>query len=381
MKLTENQTMIVNMVRDLAEKEFRPFAAHWDEKEEFPAQNVPKLVDAGLLGILAPKEYGGAELTVLDAALVVREIAKVCRATCTIVQIQNAIGALLMEHASPEIQKKYVPRIIAGDALGALAITEADAGSSLQDMKALAVEQDDGYLLNGIKHFVTNAPIAQIYIVFTYVRNKEGVQGIGTMLVDRNTPGVSCTKIDRFMGLRGAPHGEIVFENCLVPKENVISGGDARGLREVMTGFNRERCMNAAVCIGIGRAAVEESAKYLVERTIGGKKLANFQGLQWILADMSIKVEAAEALLFDTLADAEGGRRISGLRASRAKTFANEMSFEVAHQAMQIFGGYGYNTEFPIERLLRDARCYQIGAGTTQVLRNTIAQQILRQYS
>lgn len=369
------QKTVVASARKLAEKKFGPLAAKWDKEETFPAVNVPDLAQAGLLGILIPEKYGGLESSPLTAGLVVEEIAKVCRNTSPIVQLNNGIGAFITEHGTGAAKEKYLRKLATGEMTSAFAITEPDSGSSLRHMKTIARQTDGGYEINGVKHMVTMAGVADLFIVFAYVQKKDGDPRISAMIVESKSPGVSTGKFEGTMGLRGGDHREIIFENCFVPEENLID----KGFREIMGSFNIDRCLNAAVCIGIGRAAVEESTRYMQTRRLGENVLTDFQGLNWILADMVIELEAAKSLLHNVLANAQG-LHIPAFESSVAKVKANEMAFDVANKAMQIFGGFGYAEELPIERMLRDARAYQVGAGSIQILRNVIARELRKQF-
>jgi len=373
-QLTEEQIMLKKMVHDLAEKEFRPNAAKWDEEEKFPWENLRSLARQNLLGVTIPEEYGGGGAGIMEYALIIEEIARVCANTAVIVLGANSVGGRILHFGTEEQREKYLPAIAKGERIGVSAITEPDAGSDVRSIKTIARQNGDHFVINGRKIFITRGAVGEIFVVTLKVAKEGQEPKPGFMIVEKGNPGFTIGKVEKTLGLRGNPSTELMFDDCVVPGQNLLKEGE---LRNVLTGLNIARCGNATVSLGIAQGAFEEALKYSQQRVQFGRELARLQGIQWMLADMFIKIEAARLLIYRAAVNAAKGYP-SALEASVAKTFSNEMALEVANMAIQIHGGYGYSREFPVERMMRDARGFLIAGGTVQIQRNIIASRLVK---
>ncbi len=375
-KLSEEQTMLVDMVRKISDKEFKPRAAVWDEEEKFPWENVKTLAQTGLLGISIPEEYGGSGGGVMNVVLTLENIARVCLSTAGIVALHNGVCSRSISHfGSEDLKRRYLPLMASGKVLAAYAQTEPNAGSDIGNIGTKAELAGDQYVINGSKSFISNAHEAGIFVVTVRYGDTKGLDGIGSIVVERDTPGLSLGKKEHKLGFRGSSLSEVIFEDCRVPKANKLVG--EREFIKMLKAFNAERCGNAALSLGVAQGALEEAIRYSKERIQFGKLISEFQGIQWMLADMTIKVEAARLLTYRAATNAEEGFP-SRLETSIAKAYANEIAFEVANMALSIHGGYGYLKEYPVERMLRDSRFPSLGGGTIQIQKNSIAHEILK---
>jgi len=375
-KLSQEQTMLVDMVRKLAERDFRNKASFWDEEEKFPWENVKKMSEAGLMGLSIPEEYDGAGRGIMDVVLAVESIARVCLSTAGILGLHSGVCSRAITHfGSEELKKKYLPDMAEGKILTAYAQTEPNAGSDVGSISTRAELKGDKFIVNGTKSFISNAHEAHIFITILRYGTEKGTRGVGAIVIDRDTPGLSLGKKEKKLGFRGTSLSDVIFDNCSVPKENQLVGeGD---FIKMLKAFNAERCGNAALSLGVAQGALEEAIKYCKERSQFGRPISGFQGIQWMLADMAIKVDAARLLIYRAATNAEAGLP-NRMETSMAKVFANEMAIEVANMAVQLHGGYGYLKEYPVERMLRDARFPPLGGGTTQIQRINIADEILK---
>lgn len=374
-ELSEEEKMHKEMVRNLAEKEFKPLAAKLDVEGTFPRENIKKLAELGLLGITIPEEYGGAGGDTFSLVITLGEIAKACASTAGVLLIHAGVASGAISHyGTVEQKERFLPDLASGKRLSAFAMTEPEAGSAATDLKTTARPDDNSYVINGTKCFISNAGQAQVYTVVLRFGDIPGAKGLGAVIVEEGCAGFHIGKIEKKMGLCAFPTGELIFEDCRVPKENVIFGPG--GFKNIMSAFNGERCGNSAISLGIAEASFEEALKYAQARKQFGKAISDFQGVQWMLADMKIKIEAARLLIYKAIASARGSFPPL-LEASIAKTFANEMVIDVTSKALQIHGAYGYTKEYTVERLYRDARAWAIAGGTAQMQRNMIASQLL----
>lgn len=375
-QLTEEQRMLKRLAHDVAEKEFRPKAAEWDEKAEFlPQEYFKKLADLGFLGLPIPERYGGQGRGALEAILVIEELARVCRLAAWPV-FESSVGPVrvIEQFGTEGLKERYLPPVCRGEMTIAVGMTEPEAGSALTDLRTRAVLDGEHYVINGQKRFVSGGGEAQAYVVYVRLSQQIGARGIGGIVVDKGTPGFSFGKQERFMGLRGIPSSDLFFEDCRVPKENLVV--PEGGFSKLMTVFDLERCGNATMCLGIAQGALEESLKYSQERKQFGKDICEFQAIQFMLADMALKVEAARLLIYRAVVNAGEGLP-SVVESNLAKCFANEMVREVAGLALQLHGGYGYSQDYPIERMLRDGWGWGVAGGTIQIQKVRIASQLL----
>lgn len=376
--LTDEQRLLKDTAREFADRVLKPKAAQWDRDDEFPWENISALKELGFLGITLPTEYGGGGGSLMDVVLVMEEVARVCPPSAFIVSCQTGLGAkAIMLHGTEAQRQQYLPRIASGELLMGWGMTEPAAGSDLGSIQTTATLRDGRYVLNGQKTFISLAHVAHLFLVIARIGDRPGLEGLGAVLVPRDTPGFSVGAKIRTLGIRGTGMGELFMDNCEVPEENLLipSGGGFRQLLSIMSG---ERVAgNPPISLGIAQGALDATVSYMQERVQFGQRLAEFQGLRWMLADMAIKLEAARLLVYRAAANAGAGAP-SLFEASVAKTVANEAAIDIANSALQIHGAYGYTTELPLERMVRDARGMAIGDGTVQIQRNLIASQLLR---
>ena len=378
-KLSEDQQMLKDVVRKIAVNEFAPKAAEIDEKEEFPWENKKTLEENGLLGVQIPEEYGGAGAGMLSLSIVIEEVARVCASTSVILTTQALATDPLLIGGSHEQKMKWLKPMAEGIALGACAITEAGAGSDVSGIRTTAVPKDDGYLINGTKLFITNGGTSEIITLVAYTDKAKGNKGIAMLVVPKGTPGFLVGKEEKKLGIRGSDTRELIFEDCYVPKENLI-GGLGEGFKILMKTFNYTRPGVASQAVGIAQGAMEVAIDYARGRTQFGKLLTEFQGLQWMIAEMALKVEMARTMVRRaccTIDQDPNSKEIPTL-ASMAKWFASDTAMQVTTDAVQILGGYGYSREYPVERMMRDAKITQIYEGTNQIQRVIIANGLLR---
>ena len=371
--LTDSQREIRRKAREIAESKIAPKAAHWDETEEYPWENARILADAGFMGMNIPEEFGGPERPLIEAVLVVEEMAKVCGITGRIVVDSNmgVVGAII-KYGTEEQKKKYLPMVLAGDK-PAIVITEPEAGSAATDMTTRAVLDGDEYILNGKKKWITGAGVSHINLVFARVVHGGDEQGIGALIVELGAEGFRIGERAFMMGLRGIPESEEIFENCRVPSENLVTVSFGR----LMAAYNAQRVGAGTVALGLAEGAFAQAVEYAKKREQFGRPISEFQGLQWILADGRIQLDAARLLLHRAAVQEDPKTGFPDMHlAAIAKTFSAEASIKVTNDALQIFGAAGYSRDLPIERMARDVRMFTIGGGTTQAQRNVIASGI-----
>ncbi len=375
-QLNEEQVMLKKLAHDVAEKEFRPKAAEWESKaEHMTGEDIKKLADLGLLGLPISVKYGGQGRTAFEALLAIEELARVSIIAAGPV-FESSVGPVrVIEQFGTEEQKqRYIPAVCRGECLIAVGMTEPEAGSALTDLSTRAVLKGDHYVVNGMKRFITGGGRSDVYVVYVRLSDQKGAKGIGGLLIEKGTPGFSFGKQEQFMGMRGMPSCDLIFEDCHVPKNNlVIKEGD---FRKLMTAFDLERCGNATMCLGIAQGALEEALSYSQQRKQWGKDICEFQAVQFMLADMALKVEASRLLIYRAAVNAAAGLPIP-LEANMAKCFANQMAREVTGMAIQIHGGYGYSKDYPVERMMRDAWGWGLAGGTLEIQKITMASMLL----
>jgi acyl-CoA dehydrogenase len=375
-ELTEEQEALQRTVRKFCEKEIAPIAAEADEKGEFHREIYERLADIGLLGIPCPEEYGGAGLDYMTYIVVVEEIAKVCLSTAVGLGVQGLPQIMINMFGTDEQKNKYLAPLASGEMLGAFALTEPGSGSDAASLKTSAKLDGDYYVLNGSKIFITHGGVADVYLAMAKTNPEKGPRGISSFIVEDGTPGFSFGKTEKKMGLRSSPTREIIFEDCRVPRENLV-GNDGDGFKIAMIALDSGRITIGASGVGLAQAALDESINYAQQREQFGKPIASFQGLQFMLADMATSIRAARNLVREAAYLKDYGKPFSHV-AAMAKLFATDTAMKVTTDAVQIFGGYGYMQDYPVERLMRAAKVTQIVEGTNQIQRMVIARHLLR---
>jgi len=373
--LSKEQIMLISSLKDMGKREnFTQLAADIDATGEFPHHLIPKYAEMGLIGMTLSPEYGGGGEPSLTAILAIEELAKFSPMIAAPVFESNVGPVRVIDMFGTEAQKKeIIPGVCKGEFSVSVCMTEPEAGSDLTSLCTVAEDNGDHYVLNGKKCFITGGGVASHYLVYTRFGDIKGYKGIGGILLKKGMPGFTFGKQEEFMGLRGMPSCDLYFDNVEVPKENVvIKPGDFGNL---MLTFDIERCGNAAMCLGTAGGAIEAAKAYALKRTAFGRPICEFQDIQFTMADMAMKLDAARLLVYRAATGAGQGLP-SIYEASLGKCYANEMVREVTDKAMQIFGGYGYSKEFPVERMLRDARAWGVAGGTLQMLKITIASMI-----
>lgn len=375
--LSEEQLMLRDTVRRIAIDKFAPLAAEIDEKEIFPWENKRVLEENGLLGIQIPEDYGGAGAGMLSLALTIEEVARVCASTSAILTTQALATDPLLLGGTHEQKKRWLEPMASGQVLGACAITEPEAGSDVAGIKTTATRAGDRYVINGRKLFITNGGVSDIITVVAYTDKTKKHKGISLFVVEKDNPGFIVGKQEKKLGIRGSDTRELIFEECLVPEDARI-GEEGDGFRILMKTFNFTRPGVAAQAVGIAQGALDQCLSYVKERKQFGQALSFFQGIQWTLAEMSLMIEASRALVYrvcsliDRVPDSKDIPRL----ASMAKWLASDTAMKVTTEAVQIFGGYGYSREYPVERMMRDAKITQIWEGTNQIQRIIIANAL-----
>ena len=375
--LTKEQELVRQMVRDFAVNEVKPIAAEIDVTERFPMENVKKMGELGMMGIPFPTEFGGAGGDVLSYILAVEELSKVCATTGVILSAHTSLCAsLINENGTPEQKEKYLRDLCTGNKIGAFGLTEPGAGTDAAGQQTTAVLDGDNYILNGSKIFITNGGVADTFIVFAMTDKSKGTKGISAFIVEKGFQGFSIGKKEDKLGIRASSTTELIFENCIVPKENLI-GKEGKGFGIAMKTLDGGRIGIAAQALGIAEGALDEAIKYMKERKQFGRPIAAFQGLQWMVAEMSTKIEAARFLVYKAAWLKENKQPYS-VDAARAKLYAAEVAMDVTTKAVQLFGGYGYTKEYPVERMMRDAKITEIYEGTSEVQKMVISGSLLK---
>ncbi|MDR2414030.1 MAG: acyl-CoA dehydrogenase [Odoribacteraceae bacterium] len=375
--LTKTQELFLRMIREFAEKEVKPLAAEVDEQERFPVETVEKMAKIGLMGIPFPVEHGGAGGDNLLYSIAVEELSRVCATTGVILSAHTSLcAAPLHEFGTPAQRARYLPRLASGEWIGAFGLTEPNAGTDAAAQQTTAVERDDHYLLNGNKIFITNAARASLFIIFAMTDKSKGARGISTFIVERDFPGFSVGKEEKKMGIRGSATSELVMNNCIVPKENLL-GQVGKGFAIAMKTLDGGRVGIASQALGIAQGALDETVKYVKKREQFGKAIGQFQNTQFQLADLETRIQAARLLTRSAAFKKDSGEAYAA-DAAMAKLFAAETAMEVTTKAVQFHGGYGYTRDYPVERMMRDAKITEIYEGTSEVQRMVIAARLLK---
>jgi butyryl-CoA dehydrogenase len=378
MFLKEEHLILQETIRNFAQNEIKPLSYKVDEEAYFPLENFKKLGEMGFLGIQLPEEYGGSGIDTLSYVIAVEEIGKACGSTGLSYAAHVSLGTTpFYLFGTEEQKKKYLPKLAKGEWIGAWALTEPGAGSDAVSQKTLAVRDGDYYVLNGSKNFITNALYAQTCIVMAMTNKEKGNRGISAFVVEKGTPGFKLGKLENKMGMRGSPTSQLIFEDCRIPKENLL-GQEGEGFIQALKTLDGGRISIGALALGIAQAAFEDALKYCNEREQFGKKISSFQSIQNYLADMSTEIHAARLMLYHA-AWLKDNKIPYSKESSMAKLYASEVSSRVTNLAIQIHGGYGYIKDFPVERYLRDAKLTEIGEGTSEIQRLVIARNLLKE--
>ena len=375
--LTEDQKMLKAMLRDFTTKELEPIAAQIDEEARFPAESIKKMAELGLMGIPFPEEYGGSGGGPLEFAIVEEELSRVCASTGTIYFVTAGLaGKPLYRFGNEEQRQRFVVPVAKGEKLACFALTEAGAGSDIASLETTAARQNGGYILNGSKLFITNGNEADIVVTFATIDKSLRHRGITGFIVEKGTPGFSVGKLEHKLGIRASSTAELIFEDCFVPEANRL-GKEGEGFRIALEAIDSSRQSVAAQAVGIAQGAFDKCLAYAKERQQFGQPIANFQAIQWMLADMATQIDAARLLTYRAAYLEEKG--LPFIRESAmAKVFAPEVAMFVTTKAMQIYGGYGYIKDYPLERYFRDAKICGIYEGTDEMQRMTIARSLIR---
>lgn len=373
---TDMQEQIAGMIRDFAEKNIRPKMMEWDESQEFPVEVFRKLGELGLMGVLIPAEYGGSGMTYFEYITVVTEIAKVCGSIGLSVAAHNSLCTNhIYKFASPELKKKYLPKLASGEWIGAWGLTEANTGSDAGNMRCVAVKDGEDWVINGTKNWITHGKSGDVAVVLCRTGEPRSKNNITAFAIEKGTPGFSAGKKENKLGMRASETCELVFDNCRISDAQRL-GNVGEGFKQAMIILDGGRISIASLALGIAKGAYEASLKYAKERQQFDQPIANFQAIQWKLADMATQIEAAELLILQAADKLMRGEKMTK-ESAFAKYYASEVSVRVATDAVQIFGGYGYTKDFPVEKYYRDSKLCTIGEGTSEIQKLVIARDIL----
>jgi alkylation response protein AidB-like acyl-CoA dehydrogenase len=377
--LNDEQSDIRDMVRRFTEEQITPHAEMWDEQNYFPREIYRRMAELGLMGMTTPEEYGGSALSRFAGALVYEELAKGDMATAVGLSVHNMITGSIAYFGDEEQRRRWVPRLAAGELLGAFSLSEAGSGSDAASLQCRAEPRGNVYILNGTKMWVTNGGEADIYLLMARTSPGRGAHGISCFVVEKGLPGFSFGKTERKMGLHSSPTRELIFENCPLPA-NCRLGAEGQGFKIALASLDGGRVNIGAIAVGVAQAAFETATRYAHEREQFGQAISTFQGVQFMLADMAMKIEAARLLVYEAAYKMDTGQNPS-MYAAMAKCFATDMAMEVTTNAVQVLGGAGYVRDYPVERYMRDVKVAQIFEGTNQIQRVVIARSLLASMS
>ena len=376
-ELSEEQRLVQKTARDFAASQLAPFAAKWDEEEIFPVPTMREAAALGFAGIYVKGDVGGSELTRLDAALIFEELSAGCTATAAYISIHNMASWMIDRFGNDEQRRKWLPKLTNMERIASYCLTEPSSGSDAAALKTKAVRDGDHYVLNGAKAFISGAGVSDVYVCMVRTGG-EGPKGISCLVVEKGAKGLSFGKNERKMGWRSQPTAQVIFEDCRVPVANRI-GGEGDGFRIAMMGLDGGRINIGACSLGTARAALDQSLRYVSERKQFGKQLSDFQALQFKLADMATDLEAARLMIWNAAAALDRRDPRATMLCAMAKRFASDHASQIANDALQLHGGYGYLKDFPLERHVRDLRVHQILEGTNEIMRVIIAREMMRQ--
>lgn len=376
--LTDEQKMIKELAHKIAEEKIRPSAAKYDISEEYPWDVLKVMAESDMFGLFIPEEYGGLGTNVLNLCLATEEFSRACGGIA-VCYAASALGTFpIVLFGNDEQKKKYLPDLAKGKKVAAFAVTEPEAGSDASGIKTTAKKEGDYYILNGLKHFITNGGDAETYVVIAMTNKDKGARGASAFIVEKGTPGFTFGKKEDKFGIRASSTRELIFTDCKVPAKNLLAK-EGMGFIVTMRTFDMSRPGVAAQALGIAQGALELAVKYVHERVQFGKPISSFQGIQWMIADMATKIEAARGLVYSTARMVDAGCKDVSRESAMAKMYASDVAMEVTVDALQLFGGYGYMKDYPIEKYVRDAKITQIYEGTNQVQRGIIALQIIKE--
>jgi len=378
--LSEEQIMLKELCKQVAEEKIRPVAAKYDESQEFPWDVVKAMAEADLFGVYIEEKYGGLGGGVMNLVIATEELSRVCGGI-SLSLAATALGTFpIILYGNDKQKQKYLPDLAAGRKLAAFAITEPEAGSDAGSIRTTAKREGDYYILNGTKQWITNGGEAETYVVIAMTDKSKGSRGATAFILEKGMPGFTFGKKENKLGIRASATRELIFQDCKVPAENVL-GAEGLGFAVAMKTFDQSRPGVAAQALGIAQGALDEAVKYARTRHQFGKPIISFQGLQFMLADMATQVEAARALVYQTARMIDAGEKRPAKESAMCKMFASDVAMKVTIDAVQIFGGYGYMKEYPVEKMMRDAKITQIYEGTNQIQREVIAHALIREYA
>jgi butyryl-CoA dehydrogenase len=376
--LTDDQKMLQDQVRKFAEAELAPVAPEIDKTGEFPWKSLKKMAKLGLLGIIIPEEYGGAGFDFVSLAIAIEEISRVCATTGVIVAVNNSLASYpILQFGNDEQKKRYLPLLASGEKIGAIGITEPNAGSDVAGMESNARLEGDHYVLNGSKRFITNAGEAGIFVVFAYTNRELKHKGISAFIVERDWPGFSLGKHEDLMGIRATANCELIFEDVKVPKENLL-GAEKDGFKICMNTLDVSRIDIGAQAVGIAQGALDEAVKYAKERKAFGQPISYFEMIQNMLAEMATEIQAARLLVYYAGYCKDKGMKRFSRESAMSKYYASKIAVDVARRAIQIHGGYGYTKDYPVERMYRDAKILELYEGTSEIQKIVIARDLIK---
>ncbi len=375
--LTEEQNMIVDICRQIVDEKIVPVRVEMDEKALFPGEILKEIAKSDLFRLFIPEEFGGMGTGIFEICLATEELSRGDLSVATS-YAASGLGIIpILISGSMEQKKKYLPQLASGEKLAAFGLTESEAGSDVGNIRTTALKEGGFYLLNGTKQWITNGGEADIYVIFTITDPEKGIRGMSAVIVEKGTPGFEFGKKEDKLGIRASATRELIFTDCKVPEENIL-GKEGMGFIIAMKTFDQSRPVVGAQAVGVAQAALEEALGYSKVRKQFGTHISSFQAIQHMLADMAINIEAARALVYHTARVIDSGERNISRLSSMSKVFASDMAIKVTSDAVQIFGGYGFMKEYPLEKMMRDAKITQIYEGTNQILRNIIALDMIK---